>query len=75
MTVDKIKRILSELSRDAGLNKHIRPHDLRRTAGYLMQTGGMSIVDIQHQLRHKNVGTTLRYVPPLNDIAKILENT
>lgn len=75
MTVDTIKRILSELSRDAGLSRHIRPHDLRRTAGYLMQTGGMNIVDIQHQLRHKNVGTTLRYVPPLNDLAKILEDT
>ncbi|NOU94909.1 tyrosine-type recombinase/integrase [Paenibacillus sp. LMG 31456] len=75
MTVDKIKRILSELTNDANLARHIRPHDLRRTAGYLMQTGGMNIVDIQHQLRHKNVGTTLRYVPPLNDLAKILEDT
>lgn len=75
MTVDKIKRILSELTHDAGLERHIRSHDLRRTAGYLMQTGGMSIVDIQHQLRHKNVGTTLRYVPPLNNLTKILEDT
>jgi len=75
MTVDKIKRILSELSLDADLERHIRPHDLRRTAGYLMQTNGMSIVDIQHQLRHKNVGTTLRYVPPLNNLTKILEDT
>ncbi|MEK4234813.1 tyrosine-type recombinase/integrase [Paenibacillus sp. FSL H7-0714] len=75
MTVDKIKRILSDLTHDAGLDRHIRPHDLRRTAGYLIQTGGMSIIDIQHQLRHKNVGTTLRYVPPLNDLTKILEDT
>jgi integrase/recombinase XerD len=75
MTVDTIKRILSELSRDAALSRHIRPYDLRRTAGYLMQIGGMNIVDIQHQLRHKNVGTTLRYVPPLNDLAKILEDS
>jgi len=74
MTVDKIKRLLSELSRESGLNKHIRPHDLRRTAGYLMQIGGMNIVDIQHQLRHLNVGTTLRYVPPLADLAKLLED-
>lgn len=75
MTVDKINRILFELAQDAGLGRHIRPHDLRRTAGYLMQTGGMSIIDIQHQLRHKNVGTTLRYVPPLNDLTKILKDT
>lgn len=75
MSVDTFKRILSELSREAGLTRHIGPHDLRRTAGYLMQKGGMNIVDIQHQLRHKNVGTTLRYVPPLIDMAKILEET
>lgn len=75
MSVDTFKRILSELSSEAGLTRHIRPHDLRRTAGYLMQKGGMNIVDIQHQLRHKNVGTTLRYVPPLIDMVKILEET
>lgn len=75
MTVDAFNRILSRLSRDAGLSRNIRPHDLRRTAGYLMQTGGMNIIDIQHQLRHKNVGTTLRYVPPLDDMAKLLEDT
>jgi len=74
MSVHAVTRILSELSRDAGISRHIRAHDLRRTAGYLMQTGGMSIVDIQHQLRHRNLATTLRYVPPLADMAKILED-
>lgn len=73
MTVRRISNMLSELSRDAGLSRHIRPHDLRRTAGYLMQLGGMNIVDIQHQLRHKDLGTTLRYVPPLAELASILE--
>ncbi|MGG3455160.1 tyrosine-type recombinase/integrase [Paenibacillus rhizolycopersici] len=75
MTVGKVKQILSELSHDAGITRHIRPHDLRRTAAYLMQTGGMDIVEIQNQLRHKNLGTTLRYVPPLANLAKILEDT
>lgn len=75
MTIPNINRMLSDLSRDAGLARRIRPHDLRRTAGYLMQIGGMNIVDIQHQLRHKELGTTLRYVPPLSDLARILENT
>ncbi|MFC5530998.1 tyrosine-type recombinase/integrase [Cohnella yongneupensis] len=75
MSIYKIKKMLSDLSRDAGLSRQIRPHDLRRTAGYLMQTGGMNIVEIQHQLRHKNLGTTLRYVPPLVDLIKILEDT
>jgi integrase/recombinase XerD len=73
LSVEKIRRILSELSVAAGLSRHIRPHDLRRTAGYLMQKGGMPIVNIQHQLRHKHIVTTLRYVPPLINFAKILE--
>lgn len=75
MTVYPFKRILTELSQYAGISKHICPHDLRRTAAYLMQTGGIKIVDIQHQLRHINVGTTLRYVPLLHDLAKIVEDT
>ncbi|WP_214630365.1 tyrosine-type recombinase/integrase [Paenibacillus agaridevorans] len=74
LSVEKLRRLLSELSVAAGLSRPIRPHDLRRTAAYLMQKGGMHIVNIQHQLRHKHVGTTLRYVPPLVDLAKILED-
>lgn len=74
MTFKTIRQLLTEITRDAGLTRHIRAHDLRRTAGYLMQTGGMSIVEIQHQLRHKDLETTLRYVPPLADMAKILDD-
>ncbi|WP_027087966.1 tyrosine-type recombinase/integrase [Cohnella panacarvi] len=74
MTFNTVRQLLSNLTRDAGLTRHIRAHDLRRTAGYLMQTGGMSIVDIQHQLRHQDLGTTLRYVPPLADMARILND-
>jgi integrase/recombinase XerD len=74
MTVRRIERMLSELAREAGLSRHVRPHDLRRTAGYLMQIGGMNIVDIKNQLRHQDLGTTLRYVPPVADMASILED-
>ncbi|NGM83954.1 site-specific integrase [Paenibacillus sp. 7124] len=74
MTIPSVNRMLSELCCDAGLTRQIRPHDLRRTAGYLMQTAGMNIIDIKNQLRHKDVATTLRYVPPLADLASILED-
>ncbi|MGO4548096.1 tyrosine-type recombinase/integrase [Paenibacillus sp. 2TAB23] len=73
MSVQKVRFLLSELTIEAGLTRKIRPHDLRRTAAYLMQVGGMHIVDIQNQLRHKNVGTTLRYVPPLIELSKLLD--
>ncbi|MFS0555053.1 tyrosine-type recombinase/integrase [Brevibacillus sp. 179-C9.3 HS] len=70
---DKIRSMLKELSAKAGLSRNLTPHDLRRTTGYLMQAGGMGIIEIQHQLGHKILSTTLRYVPPLVDLAKILE--
>jgi integrase/recombinase XerD len=66
--------ILSELSQEAKLSRIVRPHDLRRTTGYLMQLGGADMIEVKNQLRHKDLGTTLRYVPPLLDMAKILED-
>lgn len=71
----KLRSIVKELCIEAGLSRIVTPQDLRRTAGYLMQTSGMHIVEIQHQLGHKILSTTLRYVPPLEDLAKILLDT
>jgi integrase/recombinase XerD len=68
----QLQRIVKQLSLEAGLSRIVTPHDLRRTAGYLMQTNGMHIAEIQQQLGHKIISTTLRYVPPLEDLAKIL---
>lgn len=73
LSPEKIRSLLRELSKAAGLSRDVRPHDLRRTAGYLMQANALHIVNIQHQLGHRHLGTTLRYVPPLSDMRKILE--
>jgi integrase/recombinase XerD len=70
---EKAVNLLKKCSMEAGLNRIVRPHDLRRTTGYLMQLGGCSIIETQRQLGHKDLATTLRYVPPLLDLAKILE--
>jgi integrase/recombinase XerD len=72
---DQLRKIVKELCIEAGLSRTVTPHDLRRTAGYLMQTSGMNIVEIQKQLGHEILSTTLRYVPPLEDLAKILMDT
>ncbi|OMD92783.1 tyrosine-type recombinase/integrase [Paenibacillus odorifer] len=72
-SVRRIVDILKKCSIEAGLSRIVRPHDLRRTTAYLMQLGGCSIIDTQNQLGHKDLATTLRYVPPLLDLAKILE--
>jgi integrase/recombinase XerD len=68
----KLRKKIKELCIEAGLSRTVTPHDLRRTAGYLMQTSGMNIVEIQKQLGHKILSTTLRYVPPLEELASIL---
>lgn len=68
---ERVVKILKECSKEAGLTRIVRPHDLRRTTGYLMQMGGSSMIEIQLQLGHKDLSTTLRYVPPLIDLANI----
>jgi integrase/recombinase XerD len=71
----QLQKKIKELCIEAGLSRIVTPHDLRRTAGYLMQSNGMHIIEIQKQLGHKILSTTLRYVPPLEDLAKILIDT
>ncbi|MEX1028668.1 MAG: site-specific integrase [Paenibacillaceae bacterium] len=69
-----IPRTLRGLSQEAALSRFVRPHDLRRTTGYLMQQSGVNIFLVKNQLRQKDLATTLIYVPPLLDMAKILED-
>lgn len=73
LTGDTLRKLLRDLCLEANLSRIATPHDLRRTAGYLMQSAGMNMVEIQRQLGHRIMATTLRYIPPLNDLAKILE--
>jgi len=72
LTAHGLRKILRDLCLEANLSRVITPHDLRRTAGYLMQSAGISMVAIQRQLGHQILSTTLRYTPPLNDLAEIL---
>lgn len=72
-TRDRVANILKKCSQQAKLSRIVTPHDLRRTTGYLMQVGGASAIEIQRQLGHENLSTTLRYVPPLIDLDKILQ--
>jgi integrase/recombinase XerD len=75
MATYHLARKIKKLCVEAGLSRTVTPHDLRRTSGYLMQSSGMHIVEIQRQLGHKILSTTLRYVPPLDELAKILLDT
>ncbi|MGF7046537.1 integrase [Paenibacillus sp. DS2015] len=75
MSHQKLSRLIKTLCSESGIEQKVTPHDLRRTSGYLMQAGGMNIIAIQKQLGHEILATTMRYVPPLVDLAKILQET
>lgn len=72
LTSHGLRKILRDLCFEANLSRVVTPHDLRRTTGYLMQSASINMVAIQRQLGHQILSTTLRYVPPLNDLAEIL---
>ena len=40
----------------------LAPHDLRRTIARIMHDRGAPLVDIQHQLGHASISTTMRYI-------------
>lgn len=75
LTEKNLQDIVKDLCKEANLTRTVTPHDLRRTAGYLMQTAGMNMLEIQRQLGHRIMATTLRYIPPLEELAKILAQT
>ncbi|ASA19525.1 tyrosine-type recombinase/integrase [Paenibacillus donghaensis] len=72
LTKNSLLKIVKNLCMDAKLSRVVTPHDLRRTSGYLMQSAGIDMIAIQRQLGHQIMSTTLRYVPPLYDLAEIL---
>jgi integrase/recombinase XerD len=75
ITIKKLSDIVKDLSERAKLSRKVTPHDLRRTAGYLMQSSGMHIMEIQRQLGHELTATTLRYTPSLGNLARLLSET
>jgi site-specific recombinase XerD len=54
-------RIVTRLTRRAGLAKHITPHSLRHTMVTLALDAGVSLRDVQDAARHTDPRTTRRY--------------
>jgi integrase/recombinase XerD len=73
LTKESLNRIIKTLCREAGIQKKVTAHSFRHTTAYLMQSSGIDIIAIKRQLRHKQLSTTLRYVPPV-DAAKLLND-
>jgi integrase/recombinase XerD len=64
---DRLRLILKEISKEAGLKVNVHPHMLRHTCAHLMNQAGIDPVIIQRQLRHEHLYTTLRYLSPDKD--------
>lgn len=73
LSKEALNRIIKNFCLDAGIQKKVTAHSFRHTTAYLMQTSGIDIIAIKRQLRHKQLSTTLRYVPPV-DAAKLLND-
>ncbi|RFU67472.1 site-specific integrase [Peribacillus saganii] len=69
----KIYRVMKKIYKIAGITRRIRLHDYRHTCAFLMYSEGINVMTIKEQLRHAKLATTLHYLPPGNDLAKILE--
>ena len=65
--------IMNEIYKIAGITRRIRLHDYRHTMAYLMYSAGINVMTIKQQLRHERLATTIHYLPPGEELAKILE--
>lgn len=62
----RLAKYLTKLCKKANIN-HYSPHKLRKTYSSLLfsSNNALQLKDIQHQLRHTNLNTTMKYLFPL----------
>jgi integrase/recombinase XerD len=56
-----IQREIALIAKNAGFEKSVSPHDLRRTFGMLTLNNGAELIAVQELLGHVSPDTTLRY--------------
>jgi len=74
LTAHSLNKILKTLCHEAGIQKKVTARNFRHTTAYLMQCNGIDIATIKRQLRHKELATTIRYLPPV-DATHLLNGT
>lgn len=60
----QLSKLLEKLGKKAGIEEKVTPHMLRYSMARLLYEGGANLLEIQKQLRHKKLTTTLRYINP-----------
>jgi integrase len=66
ITGNAVWRIVAETWAQTGMEGHLAPHDLRRTAAAALE-GGASDREIQQILGHSSIETTHRYLAPMRE--------
>ena len=64
-----IYKIVSGLSKAAGIRNKVGAHTLRHTGCTLAIEGGASLQQVQSHARHKNIETTMRYIHQRDKLA------
>ncbi|MBZ5525509.1 MAG: tyrosine-type recombinase/integrase [Acidobacteriia bacterium] len=61
LSTQGISNVISQLRRQAGIQRHITPHMLRHTVATLLLRNGVDIRVVQEFLGHASIATTQRY--------------
>jgi site-specific recombinase XerD len=61
LSTQGISNVISQLRRQAGIERHITPHMLRHTVATLLLRNGVDIRVVQEFLGHASIATTQRY--------------
>jgi site-specific recombinase XerD len=62
LTVQRAEQIISQVSGEVGIEKHVTPHTFRHSFATNLLTNGADIRTAQTLLHHSNVTTTMRYL-------------
>jgi site-specific recombinase XerD len=61
LSTQGIANVISQLRKEAGIERHITPHMLRHTVATLLLRNGVDIRVVQEFLGHTSIATTQRY--------------
>jgi site-specific recombinase XerD len=70
LTSDKLRHVLIQVAREAGLNGLTRVHDLRHTFNSLLQMRGVDAGTMARILGHQDLQTTMIYTHQTADHLK-----